>query len=69
MSYSRSDEGNPAGLQPICSAADADYRLVVRDCCSDKDQEVHRILMDKVFTRQATVATAQEIIAALPAAK
>lgn len=35
----------------------ADYRLVVvKDCCSDCDEEVHRVLLDKVFPRQATAA-------------
>jgi nicotinamidase-related amidase len=42
-------------------AADADYRLViVRDCCADADEEVHRVLMEKIFPRQATVTTAEE---------
>ena len=53
-------------LSTLRHAADADYRLVVlKDCCSDRDAEVHRILVDKVFPRQATVITAAEFIAAL----
>jgi nicotinamidase-related amidase len=47
-------------------AADADYRCaIVRDCCADRDDEVHRVLLDKVLARQATVMTAAEAIAAL----
>ena len=43
-------------------AADADYRLVVvSDCCADADDEVHRVLTEKVFVRQATVARAAEL--------
>ena len=53
-------------LSPLRYAADADYRLLVaHDCCSDSDPEVHRMLVEKVFTRAATVLTADEIIAAL----
>jgi nicotinamidase-related amidase len=53
-------------LSTLRHAADADYRLlVVDDCCSDADAEVHRILMDKVFPRQAVVVQADEIIDAL----
>jgi nicotinamidase-related amidase len=53
-------------LSTLRHAADADYRLVVlKDCCSDRDAEVHRVLVDKVFPRQATVTTAAEFIKAL----
>jgi nicotinamidase-related amidase len=53
-------------LSTLRYAADADYGLIVaRDCCSDGDEEVHRVLLDKVFPRQATVTTSAEIIAAL----
>jgi hypothetical protein len=46
--------------------ADADYRLVVAgDCCADADEEVHRVLTQKVFVRQATVASAAEVTEAL----
>lgn len=49
-------------LSTVRHAADNDYRLVVaKDCCADRDEEVHRVLMEKVFTRQATVARAEEI--------
>jgi nicotinamidase-related amidase len=53
-------------LSTIRHAADADYRLiVVADCCSDPDPEVHRVLIEKVFARPATVTTAEAVIATL----
>jgi nicotinamidase-related amidase len=53
-------------LSTVRHAADADYRLVVvEDCCADRDDEVHRILMEKVFPRQATVIQSRDLIAAL----
>jgi nicotinamidase-related amidase len=43
-------------LSTLRYAADADYRIIVlRDCCSDQDGDVHGCLMDKVFPRQADV--------------
>jgi nicotinamidase-related amidase len=54
-------------LSTLRHAADADYRLVVvEDCCRDRDPEVHRVLMEKVFARQATVVKAEEVLGALP---
>jgi nicotinamidase-related amidase len=53
-------------LSTLRHAADADYRLVVlKDCCSDRDAEVHRVLVDKIFPRQATVITAADFLLAL----
>jgi nicotinamidase-related amidase len=55
-------------LSTLRHAADSDYRLLVlKDCCSDRDAEVHRVLIEKVFPRQAKVITAAELIAALEA--
>jgi nicotinamidase-related amidase len=52
-------------LSTVRHAGDADYRIVVvRDGCGDRDDEVHRVLMDKVFARQTTVMPASEMIAA-----
>ena len=49
-------------LSTVRWAADADYELVVvEDCCFDADEEVHRVLMRKVFPRQAQVMTAEEV--------
>jgi nicotinamidase-related amidase len=43
-------------LSTLRDAADRDYRLlVISDCCADMDAEVHRVLTEKVFTRQADV--------------
>jgi nicotinamidase-related amidase len=48
-------------LSTVRHAADSDYGLVVlSDCCGDRDPEVHRCLMEKVFPRQATVVTGEE---------
>jgi nicotinamidase-related amidase len=53
-------------LSTVRHGADADYRLVVAgDCCADADEEVHRVLTQKVFVRQATVASAAEVTEAL----
>jgi len=53
-------------LSTLRYAADADYRIVVvEDCCADRDAEVHRVLMEKVFPRQATIIRAEEAIAAV----
>ncbi len=53
-------------LSTVRHAADADYRLVVvTDCCSDGDAEVHRLLTEKVFVRQTTLSTAEAVIAAV----
>jgi nicotinamidase-related amidase len=48
-------------LSTVRWAADADYEItVLSDCCADADEEVHRVLTQKVFPRQATVVTAAE---------
>ena len=46
-------------------AADADYRLViVEDACADRDAEVHRVLLEKVLARQATVVDVADVTTA-----
>jgi nicotinamidase-related amidase len=53
-------------LSTVRWAADADYEItVLADCCADPDDEVHRVLTQKVFPRQATVMTAAEFLPAL----
>ena len=43
-------------LSTLRQAADLDYRLIVlSDACLDADPEVHRVLTEKVFPRQAAV--------------
>lgn len=45
-------------LSTLREAADKDYTLkVLSDACLDADPEVHRILTEKVFPRQAEVLT------------
>jgi nicotinamidase-related amidase len=45
-------------LSTTREAADRDFRLIVlSDGCLDADPEVHRVLIDKVFPRQAEVTT------------
>ena len=57
-------------LSTLRHAADADYRLlVVGDCCSDRDEETHRVLLEKVFPRQATITTAAELAQAIGAGR
>ncbi|MDP9729519.1 cysteine hydrolase family protein [Alicyclobacillus tolerans] len=48
-------------LSTLREAADKDYELVVlADACLDADEEVHRVLIEKVFPRQAEVMTVAE---------
>ena len=48
-------------LSTLRWGADISYQLVVvKDGCDDGDEEVHRVLTEKVFPRQATVLTAAE---------
>ncbi len=43
-------------LSTVREAADRDYELtVLEDLCLDGDDEVHRVLTQKVFPRQAEV--------------
>jgi nicotinamidase-related amidase len=53
-------------LSTLRQAADLDYRLVVlADGCRDGDEEVHRVLTEKVFPRQADVTPVGEWTARL----
>ena len=48
-------------LSTVREAADKDYKLtVLSDACADADEEVHRVLTTKVFSRQAEVVTVNE---------
>ena len=56
-------------LSTLRQAADLDYRLtVLRDACADADAEVHRVLTEKVFPRQADVVDVAHWAAAPTAA-
>ncbi len=47
-------------LSTLREAADKDYQLtVLSDCCLDSDEEVQRVLLSKVFPRQAEVVTTE----------
>jgi nicotinamidase-related amidase len=55
-------------LSTVRWAADMDYSLtIVSDVCADRDPEVNRVLMDKVFPWQATVVTSREFLKAIGA--
>ncbi len=51
-------------LSTIRRAADLDFRCVVlKDACFDADEEVHRVLTEKIFPAQAAVLTVDAFIA------
>lgn len=53
-------------LSTLRQAADMDYDLVVlSDLCADFDQEVHTVLVERVFPRQAEVLTLDDWIKAM----
>jgi nicotinamidase-related amidase len=53
-------------LSTVRWAADMDYQMiVVSDACADFDDEVHRVLTEKVFPGQATVLSTDAFIRAL----
>lgn len=57
-------------LSTLREAADRDYQLtVLADACADADEEIHRVLLGKVFPRQAAVVTVQEWAATLGASR
>lgn len=53
-------------LSTVLDACDADYNIVViADCCADQDLEIHRVLVEKLFSRRGEVTTAAEFIQTL----
>ena len=53
-------------LSTLRQAADQDYRcVVVSDGCADRDAEVHRVLVERLFPKQARVVDTGELLAAL----
>ncbi len=53
-------------LSTLREACDRDYCVtVLRDCCGDLDEEVHAVLMDKVFPNGADVISSSEYLASL----
>jgi nicotinamidase-related amidase len=50
-------------LSTLREAADKDYQLtVLSDLCADFDAQVHSVLTEKVFPRQATIITSEQWI-------
>lgn len=50
-------------LSTTREAADKDYQLtILSDLCADLDAEVHAVLLEKVFPRQATVIASEQWI-------
>jgi len=48
-------------LSTTREAADKDYRItILADCCADPDEEVHQLLITKIFPRQANVVSLDE---------
>jgi nicotinamidase-related amidase len=55
-------------LSTVRYAANSDYQLVVaEDEYADRDPEVHQLLIEKVFPRQAAVVSSKEMVEALAA--
>jgi nicotinamidase-related amidase len=51
-------------LSAVRGGGDLDYDLVVlSDCCDDPEEDVHQILLGRLFPRQAQVQTTDEWIA------
>jgi nicotinamidase-related amidase len=48
-------------LSTVREAADKDFMItVLSNCCADADEEVHRVLITKIFPRQAEVLALEE---------
>ena len=55
-------------LSTVRYGADLDYNLiVVEDCCSDSDVDVHEFLTTRIFPRQSEVTGSDDVIQALGA--
>ncbi len=53
-------------LSTLREAADKDYEVtVLSDCCFDRDEEVHRVLTEKVFAMQSNVLKLKEWVASI----
>ena len=51
-------------LSTLRRAFDLDFRcVVIKDACFDSDEEVHRVLTEKIFPTQATVVTVDTFVA------
>ncbi|HTN35544.1 MAG TPA: isochorismatase family cysteine hydrolase [Arachidicoccus sp.] len=55
-------------LSTIREASDKDFQLTVLvDGCEDRDEQLHQVLMEKIFPRQATITTIDDWSAYLAA--
>jgi isochorismate hydrolase len=54
-------------VSAVCGSDLDDDLTVLRDGCADADTEVHRVLLDKVFPRQAAVVNIDEWVTGLAA--
>ena len=53
-------------LSAVQWAADVNYNyIVVSDACSEVDQEVHRVLTEKIYPEEGTVVTTQQFLQAI----
>jgi nicotinamidase-related amidase len=53
-------------LSTLLDASDADYRaVVIADCCTDLDLELHETLFTRLFPQRSEVVTAGEFVKAL----
>ena len=48
-------------LSTLIEAADKDFRMtVIDDCCADGDEELHRVLTTKIFSKRADMVTLEQ---------
>jgi nicotinamidase-related amidase len=48
-------------LSTLIEAADKDYQMtVIEDCCADGDEEVHRVLTTKIFSKRAEIVNLED---------
>jgi nicotinamidase-related amidase len=53
-------------LSTLLEASDADFRaVVIGDCCTDMDAELHDALIQRLFPRRAEVIAAEDFVNAL----
>lgn len=52
-------------LSTLVDAADRDFRIfVIKDCCADRDAELHSCLIERYFPNRGTVVDADEFMKA-----
>jgi nicotinamidase-related amidase len=56
-------------LSTLLDGCDADFEIfVIGDCCADMDDELHRVLLGRLFPQRGAVITAEEFQQALQSA-